>query len=132
MIVTIYKWIILLLYKHCFCDMWLIICFKNWSNIYVNPLTWLYVRINVELSLARVRCWYLLTGLYVRICDMCICYTILWSIFYMCFRMILRFDYICIKWIIICFGKLYLISLSKFVKSKYSCFAWLYFVVYCV
>ena len=33
--------------------------------------------------------------------------------------MVLRFDYICIKWFIICFGKkLYLISLNEFVKNQ--------------
>ena len=35
----------------------------------VNLLIGLYVRIYVDLSLAGVRCWYPLTGLYVRICD---------------------------------------------------------------
>ena len=33
---------------------------------------------------------------------MCICDTVLWSIMCMCFLMILRFDYICNKWFIIC------------------------------
>ena len=45
-------------------------CFYNWSDICVNPLTRLYVRICVDPSPTRVKCWYPLTGLYVRICDM--------------------------------------------------------------
>ena len=51
-------------------------------------------------------------GLDVGICSqdcmweyvMCICDTVLWSIKWMCFVMILRCDYICIKWFIICSG----------------------------
>ena len=62
----------------------------------------MYVKICVEPSIARFRCWYPLTRLYVRIFDMCICDIVLWSIICMCFRMILRFDYICIKWLTIC------------------------------
>ena len=54
--------------------MWLkISVFENWSDISdicVNLLTGLYMRICVDSSLAGVRCWYPLTGLYVRICDM--------------------------------------------------------------
>ena len=71
------------------------------------------MKISVDPSLAMVRCWYPLTGLYVRICDMCIC--ALWSnqLFVCVFVMILRFDYLCIKWFIICFGKPYWISSSE-------------------
>ena len=36
----------------------------------------------------------------------------------MCVRMISIFNYICVKWFIICFGKLCLASLSEFVNSK--------------
>ena len=72
-------------------------------------------------SPARVRCWCLLTWLYVRICDMCICHTVLWSNICMCFQMILRFDYICIKWFIIFFG-IITFEIIEWVceKSKYS------------
>ena len=35
-------------------------------------------------------------------CVMYICDTMLWSIICMCFQMILRFDYICNKWFIMC------------------------------
>ena len=40
--------------------------------MYVSQLTGMYVRLGVDLSSTGVRCWYSLTGLYVRICDMCI------------------------------------------------------------
>ena len=60
------------------------------------------MRIIIDLSLIGVRCWYPLTGLHVRIYDMCIYDTVLWPIICMCFWMILRFDYICNKWLIIC------------------------------
>ena len=80
--------------------MWLKISVVRIDQIYV----WagLYVRISVDPSPVGVRCWYPLTWLYVRIYDMCICDTMLWSIICMCFQMILRFDYICNKWFIMC------------------------------
>ena len=49
---------------------------------------------------------------------MCICDTVLWSIICMCFLMILRRDYICIKWFVICFGIIILISLNEFGKNQ--------------
>ena len=47
--------------------------------------------------------------------------------------MILRCDYICIKWFIICFG-IIIFDIIEWVceKSKYLYFAWLYPIVYYV
>ena len=52
---------------------------------------------------------------------MCISDTVLWSIICMWFQMTLRCDYICIKWFIICFEIIILISLNEFVKNKNTC-----------
>ena len=95
------------------CDMWLKISvfFWNWSDISdicVNPLTGLYVRICVDPSPAGVRCWYPLIGLYVRIRDVYMWHRALinylyafsnnfkiWLYIYVCVC-------VCVQWFFIC------------------------------
>ena len=90
-------------------------CFWNWSDItdiYVNLLIGLYVRICVDPSPTGVRCWYPLTGLYVRICDVYMWYCALINYLYVFsnnFKMII---YMC-SVVLYMFGKLYRIFWVK-------------------
>ena len=96
------------------------------------PLIGLYVRICVDLSPSGVRCWYPLTRLYVRICDVCMWYFALINYMYV-FSNDFQMWYICIKWFVICFG-IIIFDIIEWAceKSKYSCFAWLYSIVYSI
>ena len=81
--------------------------FWNWSyisDIYVNPLTGLYVRICVDPSPAGVRCWYSLIGLYVRICDVYMWHRALINYLYVFSNnfKIWLYIYICVQWFFIC------------------------------
>ena len=94
--------------------MWLkISVFGNWSDISdicVNPLTRLYVRICVDPSPAGVRCWYPLTRLYVRICDVYMWYCALINYLYVFSNNFKIWIYIyiymcvcvCVQWFFIC------------------------------
>ena len=79
--------------------------FGNWSDISdicVNPLTGLYVRICVDPSPARVRCWYPLTRLYVRICDVYMWHYALINYMYVFSNNLKIWLYICVQWFFIC------------------------------
>ena len=80
-------------------------CFWNWSDISdicVNPLTGLYVRIRVDPSPAGVRCRYPFTGLYVRICDVYMWHCALINYLYVFSNNFKIWLYICVQWFLIC------------------------------
>ena len=86
--------------------MWLkISVFFNWSDISdmcVNPLAGLYVRICVDPSPTGVRCWYPLTRLYMRICDVYMWYCALINYLYVFSNNFKIWLYIRIQWFFIC------------------------------
>ena len=82
----------------------------------VKPLTGLYVRICVDPSLAGVKCWYRLTGLYVRIFDVYMWYCALINYLYVFSNnfKIWIYIYMCVCSVVpYMFGKLYQIFWVK-------------------
>ena len=62
----------------------------------------MYVRISVDPSPAGVRCWYPLTRLYVRICDVYMWHYALINYLYVFSNNFKIWLYICVQWFLIC------------------------------